>query len=177
MRIGRDHIASVVNTLVLAYAGAALPLLLLFSIAQSSVGTVATSELVAEEIVRTLVGSHRTGRLGAGDHGAGRLVVSADHTPDARACRSGGAASGADGGADGAAGRGRADRLVRARTCACRRYAYRSSARMRSSSASRSPTGSQAAGSSPNGTSRSVRSRKATSGAAPARNRALSAPT
>lgn len=53
MRIGRDHIASVVNTLVLAYAGAALPLLLLFSIAQSSVGTVATSE----EVVRTLVGS------------------------------------------------------------------------------------------------------------------------
>ncbi|MBM9620525.1 YibE/F family protein [Streptomyces zhihengii] len=57
IRIGRDHIASVVNTLVLAYAGAALPLLLLFSIAQSSVGTVATSELVAEEIVRTLIGS------------------------------------------------------------------------------------------------------------------------
>ncbi len=57
IRIGRDHIASVVNTLVLAYAGAALPLLLLFSVARSGVGTVATSELVAEEIVRTLVGS------------------------------------------------------------------------------------------------------------------------
>ncbi|GAA0902042.1 YibE/F family protein [Streptomyces thermoalcalitolerans] len=57
IRIGRDHIASVVNTLVLAYAGAALPLLLLFSIARSSMGTVATSELVAEEILRTLVGS------------------------------------------------------------------------------------------------------------------------
>ncbi|QPP10738.1 YibE/F family protein [Streptomyces bathyalis] len=57
MRIGRDHIASVVNTLVLAYAGAALPLMLLFSIARSGVTTVATSEVVAEEIVRTLVGS------------------------------------------------------------------------------------------------------------------------
>lgn len=57
MRIGRDHIASVVNTLVLAYAGAALPLLLLFSIARSGVGTVAGSEMVAEEIIRTLVGS------------------------------------------------------------------------------------------------------------------------
>ncbi|MBM9505992.1 YibE/F family protein [Actinacidiphila acididurans] len=57
MRIGRDHIASVVNTLVMAYAGAALPLLLLFSIAQSGIGQVASSELVAEEIVRTLVGS------------------------------------------------------------------------------------------------------------------------
>jgi uncharacterized membrane protein len=57
MRIGRDHIASVVNTLVLAYAGAALPLLLLFSIAQQGVSTVAFSELVAQEIVRTLIGS------------------------------------------------------------------------------------------------------------------------
>ncbi|MFI9720934.1 YibE/F family protein [Streptomyces sp. NPDC052396] len=57
MRIGRDHIASVVNTLVMAYAGASLPLLLLFSIADSGVSTVATSEVVAEEIVRTLVGS------------------------------------------------------------------------------------------------------------------------
>ncbi|MFC5765475.1 YibE/F family protein [Actinacidiphila bryophytorum] len=57
MRIGRDHIASVVNTLVMAYAGAALPLLLLFSIARSGVLQVAGSELVAEEIVRTLVGS------------------------------------------------------------------------------------------------------------------------
>ncbi|MGQ4515024.1 YibE/F family protein [Streptomyces sp. DW26H14] len=57
IRIGRDHIASVVNTLVLAYAGAALPLLLLFTIADSGMGTVANSELVAEEIVRTLVGS------------------------------------------------------------------------------------------------------------------------
>jgi hypothetical protein len=47
----------VVNTLVLAYAGAALPLMLLFSIADSGVSTVATSEVVAEEIVRTLVGS------------------------------------------------------------------------------------------------------------------------
>lgn len=57
MRIGRDHIASVVNTLVLAYAGAALPLLLLFSIAEADTATIATSELVAEEVVRTLVGS------------------------------------------------------------------------------------------------------------------------
>jgi uncharacterized membrane protein len=57
MRIGRDHIASVVNTLVLAYAGAALPLLLLFSVARSGVLQVAGSELVAQEIVRTLVGS------------------------------------------------------------------------------------------------------------------------
>ena len=57
LRIGRDHVASAVNTLALAYAGAALPLLLLFVLAQQSLGTVANSEIVATEIIRTLVGS------------------------------------------------------------------------------------------------------------------------
>jgi len=57
MRVGRDHIASTVDTLVLAYAGASLPLLLLFTLASRPVGDVLTGELVAEEIVRTLVGS------------------------------------------------------------------------------------------------------------------------
>jgi uncharacterized membrane protein len=57
MRIGRDHVASAVNTLVLAYAGASLPLLLLFSLSGRSLGEVATSQDVATEIVRTLVGS------------------------------------------------------------------------------------------------------------------------
>lgn len=80
IRIGRDHIASVVNTLVLAYAGAALPLLLLFSIAQSSVGTVANSELVAEEIVRTLVGSIGLVAAVPVTTVLAALVVSADRT-------------------------------------------------------------------------------------------------
>ncbi|MDX2743431.1 MULTISPECIES: YibE/F family protein [Streptomyces] len=80
IRIGRDHIASVVNTLVLAYAGAALPLLLLFSIAQSSVGTVATSELVAQEIVRTLVGSIGLVASVPVTTVLAALVVSADRT-------------------------------------------------------------------------------------------------
>jgi uncharacterized membrane protein len=57
MRIGRDHLASTVNTLVLAYAGAALPLLLLFSNAGVSWREVVLEESVASEIVRTLVGS------------------------------------------------------------------------------------------------------------------------
>jgi len=57
LRIGRDHIASVVNTLVLAYAGASLPLFLLFTSAQQSLSDTANSEVVAVEIVRTLVGS------------------------------------------------------------------------------------------------------------------------
>ncbi|WP_435846984.1 YibE/F family protein [Streptomyces eurythermus] len=86
IRIGRDHIASVVNTLVLAYAGAALPLLLLFSIAQSSVGTVANSELVAEEIVRTLVGSIGLVASVPVTTALAALVVSADRAaPDAGA--------------------------------------------------------------------------------------------
>lgn len=85
IRIGRDHIASVVNTLVLAYAGAALPLLLLFSIAQSSVGTVATSELVAEEIVRTLVGSIGLVASVPVTTALAALVVSADRTGPAPA--------------------------------------------------------------------------------------------
>ncbi|MFD9817890.1 YibE/F family protein [Streptomyces violascens] len=87
IRIGRDHIASVVNTLVLAYAGAALPLLLLFSIAQSSVGTVANSELVAEEIVRTLVGSIGLVASVPLTTALAALVVSADR-PAAEARRS-----------------------------------------------------------------------------------------
>lgn len=56
MRVGSDHIASTVYTLVLAYAGSALPLLLLFSVANRSLGDVLMSEAVAIEIVRAAVG-------------------------------------------------------------------------------------------------------------------------
>ena len=57
LRIGRDHIASTVNTLVLAYAGASLPLLILFVEVRRGLADVLTGETVATEIVRTLVGS------------------------------------------------------------------------------------------------------------------------
>jgi uncharacterized membrane protein len=57
LRIGRDHIASAVNTLVLAYAGASLPLLLLFSQTGTPLGEVLNGEPVATEIVRMLAGS------------------------------------------------------------------------------------------------------------------------
>lgn len=57
MRIGQDHVAATVNTLVLAYTGASLPMLLLFSLGQSKLGTLVNFEFVAAEIVRTLVGS------------------------------------------------------------------------------------------------------------------------
>ncbi len=57
MRIGQDHVAATVNTLVLAYAGASLPMLLLFSLARGDYGYLVNYALVAEEVVRTLVGS------------------------------------------------------------------------------------------------------------------------
>jgi len=57
MRVGQDHVAATVNTLVLAYAGAALPMFLLFSISGAQIGYLLNLEYVAEEVVRTMVGS------------------------------------------------------------------------------------------------------------------------
>jgi uncharacterized membrane protein len=57
LKVGRDHVASTVNTLLLAYAGAAMPLMIFFVLAEQSLGTVLNSEIVAVEAVRTLVGS------------------------------------------------------------------------------------------------------------------------
>ena len=57
MIIGRDHLAAMVNTLFLAYVGAALPFLLLFSVYAEPLSMTLNREIIAEEIVRTLVGS------------------------------------------------------------------------------------------------------------------------
>lgn len=57
MRIGQDHVAATVNTLVLAYAGASLPMLLMFSLGHGDYGYLINFSFIAEEIVRTLVGS------------------------------------------------------------------------------------------------------------------------
>src|SRR3989338_696732 len=57
MRVGREHVSALVNTLVLAYTGASLPLLLLFSNYNYPFGFVVSQELFATEIVRTIVGS------------------------------------------------------------------------------------------------------------------------
>jgi uncharacterized membrane protein len=57
MNIGRDHIASTVNTLFLAYAGAALPLLIILSLQTEPASVLVNREFMATEIVRTLVGS------------------------------------------------------------------------------------------------------------------------
>ena len=57
MRIGQDHVAATVNTLVLAYAGASLPMLLMFSLGHGNYGYIINFSFIAEEVVRTLVGS------------------------------------------------------------------------------------------------------------------------
>ena len=57
MAVGRDHIASTVYTIVFAYAGAALPLLLLFELYQRPAWTVLTGEELGTEVIRTLVGA------------------------------------------------------------------------------------------------------------------------
>jgi uncharacterized membrane protein len=57
MAVGRDHIASTVYTIVFAYAGAALPLLLLFDLYSQPAGVVLTGSALAEEVIRTMVGA------------------------------------------------------------------------------------------------------------------------
>ena len=57
LNIGRDHIAAMVNTLLLAYVGASMPLMLVFTIYQEPIWRRINREPIAEEIVRTLVGS------------------------------------------------------------------------------------------------------------------------
>lgn len=57
LSVGKDHVGALVNTLFLAYTGATLPLLLLFSQSESSFISIANREVFATEIVRTLVGS------------------------------------------------------------------------------------------------------------------------
>jgi uncharacterized membrane protein len=57
MRIGRSHVSATVNTLVLAYAGAALPALLTFSAINDNGFKVGLTDTVSQEIVRSLVGS------------------------------------------------------------------------------------------------------------------------
>jgi uncharacterized membrane protein len=55
--VGRDHIAATVNTLVLAYTGAALPVLIIFSLGGTAFGSALNGEVVAAPVIATLVGS------------------------------------------------------------------------------------------------------------------------
>jgi len=57
IRVGRAHVASAVNTIVLAYAGASLPLLLLIAASSEPISDLLTSEFLAQEILRSAVGT------------------------------------------------------------------------------------------------------------------------
>ena len=57
MHVGRDHVSATVNTLVLAYAGASLPVLLIFASGALPLGQALGLEIVSEQVVATLVGS------------------------------------------------------------------------------------------------------------------------
>ncbi|SCG62486.1 YibE/F family protein [Micromonospora halophytica] len=82
-RVGRAHIASTVNTIVLAYAGASLPLLLLLTADSRPVGQILTSEFLAQEIVRSAVAT--LGLIAAVPltTGLAALVTTAGRAPDA----------------------------------------------------------------------------------------------
>ncbi|MET0494842.1 MAG: YibE/F family protein, partial [Actinoplanes sp.] len=57
IRVGRAHVGSAVNTIVLAYAGASLPLLLLIAAGSEPIGDLLTGEFLAQEILRSAVGT------------------------------------------------------------------------------------------------------------------------
>jgi uncharacterized membrane protein len=57
IRVGRAHVGSAVNTIVLAYAGASLPVLLLIAASSEPIGDLLTSEFLAQEILRSAVGT------------------------------------------------------------------------------------------------------------------------
>lgn len=57
LNVGKDHVSALVNTLVLAYTGVALPLILYFKLSNGTFESIMSSELVATEILRTIIGS------------------------------------------------------------------------------------------------------------------------
>jgi uncharacterized membrane protein len=94
MRVGRDHLASTVYTIAFAYAGAALPTMLLLGLYDQPLGQVLTSGAIAEEIARTAVGSIGmilaipvTTAVAAASLVAGRREVAGDPETTAARCR------------------------------------------------------------------------------------------
>lgn len=81
MDVGKDHVAATVNTLVLAYAGSSLPVLLIFASGALGAGDALNLELVAEQVVATLVGS--IGLIAAVPGTTAVAALLALHTPRA----------------------------------------------------------------------------------------------
>lgn len=84
-RVGRAHIASVINTIILAYAGASLPLIVLITALNDPLGQVLTDQLVATELVRSAVGT--IGLIAAVPITTALASLWAAHTADAQAQR------------------------------------------------------------------------------------------
>lgn len=80
MDVGRDHVSATVNTLVLAYAGASLPVLLIFASGALSAGQAVNLEIVSEQVVATLVGS--IGLIAAVPFTTAIAALLALHTPE-----------------------------------------------------------------------------------------------
>ncbi|MBX9906778.1 YibE/F family protein [Patescibacteria group bacterium] len=57
LRVGKEHVSALVNTIVLAYAGVSLPLALLFSESEYSLSQILNNEIFATEIMRSIAGS------------------------------------------------------------------------------------------------------------------------
>jgi uncharacterized membrane protein len=81
-RVGRAHITSVINTLVLAYAGASLPLLILLAAGNAPLGQVLTTQMLAQEIVRSAVGT--MGLIAAVPITTALAAFMARHRPEGR---------------------------------------------------------------------------------------------
>jgi uncharacterized membrane protein len=81
MHVGRDHVSATVNTLVLAYAGASLPVLLIFASGALPIGQALSLEIVSEQVVATLVGS--IGLIAAVPATTAVAALLALHTPRA----------------------------------------------------------------------------------------------
>lgn len=82
MDVGRDHVSATVNTLVLAYAGASLPVLLIFASGALPIGQALSLEIVSEQVVATLVGS--IGLIAAVPFTTAVAALLALHTPRER---------------------------------------------------------------------------------------------
>lgn len=57
MNIGKDHLSSMVNTLFIAYAGSSFALVILLTYSSGGIGNILKTDVIAEEIVRTLSAS------------------------------------------------------------------------------------------------------------------------
>jgi uncharacterized membrane protein len=54
MNVGKEHVASMINTLFIVYAGSSLPLVVLMYLSNRNIGTLVSIDMISEEIVRTL---------------------------------------------------------------------------------------------------------------------------